>query len=110
MAAMTAARRWTLAEAAAEFPALSDLAEEHGFRLSMFGSVLTKGDGEDLDLQLMPFAAITQHEVEFLARFGGVLKDSRVDRRRGFRRFKVERGGQLYDFNFGGHWRPRSRA
>ena len=39
---------WTLADAAAEFPALSELAEKHGFRLSMFGSVLNKGEGDDL--------------------------------------------------------------
>ncbi len=111
---MTAAtipvRKWTLKEAAEVFPALSELAEEHGYRLLMFGSVLNKGEGDDLDLQMAPFKATEQSEVRFLAQFGGVLKDSRIDVRRGFRRFKLLRDGRLYDFNFGGFWKPRGTA
>jgi len=108
--ALTVATRWTLAEAQAVFPALSELAEEHGFRLSMFGSVLIKGEGNDLDLHLVPFGSMEANEVRFLARFGGVLKSSRYNVAHGIRGFQVERGGKLYDFVFGAFWRPRGKA
>jgi hypothetical protein len=101
------ATRWTLAEAGAEFSALSELAERHGFRLSMFGSVLQKGEGRDLDLLLSPFGSLPQHEVRFLAEFGGVLKASRLSVPHNVRAFEVERNGRLYDFVFGGFWKPR---
>ena len=98
---------WTLADAAAEFPALSELAKKHGFRLSMFGSVLNEGRGRDLDLLLSPFGSTGQSEVKFLAEFGGILKGARLNRAHNVRAFQVERADKLYDFVFGGFWRPR---
>jgi len=102
-----AGTRWTLAEAVEEFPVLSELAERHGFRLSMFGSVLIQGEGRDLDLLLSPFGSEKQNEVRFLAEFGGILKGSRLNVAHGIKAFQVERGGRLYDFVFGGFWSPR---
>lgn len=104
------ATRWTLVDAAAEFPALSVMAERHGFRLSMFGSVLNEGRGRDLDLLLSPFGSTKQSEVQFLAEFGGVLKSVRLNRSHNVRAFQVERGGKMYDLVFGGFWAPRGKA
>lgn len=101
--------RWTLAEAVAEFPALSELAEQHGFRASMFGSVLIAGGGNDLDLLLSPFGSLPNSEVQFLAKFGGVLKETRFAPSHNVRAFKVEKNGRLYDFVFGGFWKPRRK-
>lgn len=99
--------RWTVAEAAAAFPAISKLAEQHGFRLSLFGSVLEKGEGKDLDLLLTPFGSTEHHEARFLSEFGGVLKDSRCNVAHNVKGYMVERDGRLYDFIFGAFWRPR---
>jgi len=99
--------RWTLAEAVAEFPALSELAESCGYRLSMFGSTLLKGEGNDLDLLLSPFGSTPQTEVRFLREFGGVLKSTRLNVAHNVKAFEVEKNGRLYDFVFGGFWRPR---
>lgn len=107
LTAITRAIEWELADAAAEFPTLSELAERHGFRLSMFGSVLNKGRGNDLDLLLSPFGSREQSEVGFLDEFGGKLKGSRLNRSHNVRAFQVEKNGKLYDFVFGGFWRPR---
>lgn len=107
---MTAAIEWTLADAAARFPALSDLAERHGFRLSIFGSVLNEGRGRDVDLLLSPFGSTEQSEVGFLAEFGGVLKSTRLNRAHNVRAYQVEKAGRLYDFVFGGFWSPRVKA
>lgn len=86
------------------FPALSELAEEHGFRLSMFGGVLLRGKGNDLDLLLSAFMSEQANEVRFLARFGGRLKKARVNEAHNVRSFIVEKGGKLYHFVFGGFW------
>jgi hypothetical protein len=105
--AVTAATEWTLAAAVEEFAAISELAEEHGFRLSMFGSVVMKGKGRDLDLLFSPFGSTEHSEVRFLARFGGVLKGTRLNVAHNVRAFQVEKNGRLYDFVFGGFWSPR---
>lgn len=101
---------WTFSEAVAEFPSLSELAERHGFRISMFGSVLNEGRGRDLDLLFSPFGSTEQSEVKFLAEFGGILKGIRQNRAHNVRAFQVERDGKLYDFIFGGFWAPRGKA
>ncbi len=107
LATKAAAIEWTLTAAAEKFAAISELAEEHGFRLSMFGSVVTEGAGRDLDLLLSPFGGTKQSEVQFLARFGGILKGTRMNVAHNVRAFQVERNGRLYDFVFGGFWKPR---
>jgi hypothetical protein len=107
VSAAAAATEWTLAAAVEEFAAISELAEEHGFRLSMFGSVVTKGAGRDLDLLLSPFGSSEHSEVWFLARFGGILKSTRMNVAHNVRAFQVEKNGRLYDFVFGGFWSPR---
>jgi hypothetical protein len=107
IAEAAASTEWTLAAAVEEFAAISELAEQYGFRVSMFGSVLTKGSGKDLDLLFSPFGSTEQKEVQFLSKFGGVLKDSRLNVGHGVRAFQVERNGRLYDFVFGGFWAPR---
>lgn len=98
---------WTLAEAAAAFPALSELAESCGYRMSMLGSVLLKGEGNDLDLLLTPFGSMEHWEVKFLAKFGGVLKTTRFNPAHNVKSFQVEKDGKMYDFVFGGFWTPR---
>ena len=98
------ATEWTAAEAVKVFPALSELAEEHGFRLSMFGGVLLRGKGNDLDLLLTRIESMESSEVRFLARFGGRLKRARVNEAHHVRSFIVEKGGKLYHFVFGGFW------
>jgi hypothetical protein len=99
--------RWTLADAGEVFPAISELAEKHGFRLSMFGSVLTKGDGRDLYLLLSPFGSIPNFQARFLNEFGGVLKDYRRNVAHGIGGYLIEKDGRWYDFIFGKFWRPR---
>ena len=106
-AAGTAGTRWTLADAIAEFPSLSELAEECGFRVSIFGSVVLEGQGNDWDLLFSPFGKTAQHEARFLARFGGILKSTRMNAAHNVRAFQVEKNGRLYDFVFGGFWTPR---
>lgn len=101
---------WTIEEAMVQFPSLSELAERHGYLLLMFGSVLKKGKGRDLDLHLSPFGALAQSEVGFLTEFGGVLKQSTCRPARNRKRFLMQRDGRLYDFNFAGHWAPRGMA
>lgn len=100
---------WTLIEAAAVFPALSEMAEEHGFRMSMLGSVLLKGEGNDLDLLLTPFGSMDQRGVKFLAKFGGILKSTRFNAAKNVKSFQVEKDGKIYDFVFGGFWSPRRK-
>lgn len=103
----TTATNWTAGDAIAAFPALSALAEECGYRLSMLGSVLEKGEGRDLDLLLTPFGSLPNREVEFLKRFGGRLMDSRSNAAHNIKGFCVKKDGRLYDFIFGQFWRPR---
>lgn len=98
---------WTMEQAAAEFPSLSALAEKHGFRISLLGSVLLKGEGRDIDLLFTPFGSTEHNEVRFLAEFGGVLKGTRLNVAHNVRSFQVEKNGRLYDFVFGGFWAPR---
>jgi hypothetical protein len=103
------ATRWKAADAFDAFSALSQLAEEFGFRLSMFGSVLNDGEGADLDLLFSPFGDTEQREVQFLARFGGILKGSRINAAHNVKAYQVEKDGRLYDFVFGGFWSPRRK-
>jgi hypothetical protein len=100
---------WILAEAAEIFPTLSELAEKHGFRISLFGSVLLKGEGRDLDFLFTPFGSTEHSEVRFLREFGGVLKGTRFNAARNVKAFQVERDGKLFDFVFGGFWSPRRK-
>jgi hypothetical protein len=108
-AGTSSATRWTLAEAMEIVPALSELAEEHGFRLSLFGSVLLKGEGNDLDLLFSPFGSTGHSEVLFIRDFGGVLKGARMNAAHNVRAFQVEKNGKLFDLVFGGFWSPRRK-
>ena len=105
--ARPAVTKWRAAEAIEVFGALSALAEQFGFRLSMLGSVFEKGEGKDLDLLLTPFGSIESREAEFLAAFGGRLLDYRCNVERNIKGYMVEKNGRLYDFILGNFWSPR---
>lgn len=101
------ATEWTLSDAVAEFPKLSQAAENWGYRLSLFGSVLLKGHGRDLDLLATPIGNTEKSHVQFLGHFGGVLKSTSLDQAKNICSVQVEREGRIYHFVFGGFWKMR---
>ena len=47
-------KRWTIVEAQTLFGEIEPIVRSHGFLLCIAGSVVTKGEGKDLDLVAVP--------------------------------------------------------
>jgi len=104
--AKDAALRWSLEDAAAVFPALSELAERHGYRAALMGSVLTRGIGRDLDVAMFRLKGADHHRAAFISEFGGqVIRDLQTPG--GADHAHVLKGERVYDFSFGILWAPR---
>lgn len=46
--------KWTLQEALPVIKKITEEMNRHGYMVALYGSVLTKGEGRDLDLQFIP--------------------------------------------------------
>lgn len=100
------ARRWTPADAAAVFPALSALGEDCGYRIALLGGTFTRGDGGDLDCAMIPLIGVAQNKRAFLARVGGQVVRYFRDERRKVEHVHIVLAGRLYDFSFGVFFDP----
>jgi hypothetical protein len=92
---------WTVAEVPEHFAPIAALASECGFIASIFGSVVKKGGGRDLDVLMKASIDTPRNERRFIADFGGVVRRERRNAERQILSYEVEKQGRLYHFVFG---------
>jgi hypothetical protein len=100
-AAVEKVRKWTFADVVGRFEPIAQMAERHGLLASLFGSTLERGIGNDLDVLMTARREMEPDREGFLAEFGGVEVNSKVNEAKGISCIKLAKDGRYYDFVFG---------
>ena len=95
------ATRWRIGDIPAAYSAIVALADECGLLPCIFGGVVKRGEGRDLDVLMVGRRGRTGRADLFLERFGGTRIKTVLRPLTGTESYEVERDGRIFNFVFG---------